>query len=109
MKRKSSKSTELTKLQALFATIPENKKKLCEKLIQNAAFMAETLEELQATVKKEGAVVTIVNGNGFEVQQENPAQKSYNTMINRYSTIIRQLSDMLPVESECDELGDLIG
>lgn len=87
---------EIAKLKKIFKEIPEDKKKLCEKLIQNAAFMSVTLEELQETVIQEGAIASFVNGNGFSVLQEHPAQKSYNAMINRYSSVIRQLQDLLP-------------
>lgn len=87
---------EIEKLNGIFANIAVDKKELCAKLIQNAAFMSVTLEELQEKINTEGAVMNFVNGNGFETIQEHPAQKSYNTMINRYSAVIRQLSDLLP-------------
>lgn len=87
---------EIEKLNAIFANIAEDKKSLCAKLIQNAAFMSVTLEELQEKINTEGAVMNFINGNGFVTIQEHPAQKSYNTMINRYSAVIRQLSDLLP-------------
>lgn len=89
-------SKEIKKLNSIFENISEDKKELCNNLIQNAAFMAVTLADLQKTIQEEGAIITSVNGNGFETMQEHPAQKSYNTMINRYSAVIRQLSDLLP-------------
>lgn len=89
-------SEEIERLSEIFADIAANKKALCEKLIQNAAFMAVTLEDLQETIQEEGAVINFINGNGFETMQEHPAQKSYNTMINRYSSVIKQLQDLLP-------------
>lgn len=98
-------SKEMEKLKKIFTEISEDKKKLCEKLIQNAAFMAVTLEDLQEMIQKEGAVKTFINGNGFETVQEHPAQKSYNTMINRYSSIIRQLQDLLPDSKQETILG----
>lgn len=87
---------EKNRLKKIFKDISEDKKKLCEPLMQNAAFMAVTLEELQKNIASEGAVIMAVNGNGFETLQENPSQKSYNTMINRYTAIIKQLQDLLP-------------
>lgn len=87
---------EKSRLKRIFKDISEDKKKLCEPLMQNAAFMVVTLEELQKSIADEGAVIKAVNGNGFMTTQENPAQKSYNTMINRYTVIIKQLQDLLP-------------
>ena len=41
---------------------------------------------------------------------EHPAQKSYNTMINRYTALMAKLIDMLPEESKAnDELLNFIG
>lgn len=87
---------EQAKLNKIFKNIGEDKKKLSENLIKNAAFMSVNLAELQEDIAEKGAVIVCVNGNGFEVAQENPAQKSYNTMIQRYTAVIKQLSDMLP-------------
>lgn len=87
---------EKTKLEGIFKDIPENKKKLCAKLIENAAFMAVTLEDLQEIVNEEGPVITATNGNGFDITQEHPAQKSYVSMLAKYSTVINQLQNLLP-------------
>ena len=58
--------------------------------------MSVTLEELQEDIKERGPIVTGTNGNGFTVSTENPSQKSYNVMISRYTTIIKQLEELLP-------------
>ena len=65
-----------------------------EKLAVEAEFMAQTLEVLKADIAENGPVVTHINGNGFEVRQENPAQKSYNTMIKNYNAAISALAKM---------------
>ena len=87
---------EKNRLKKIFSEISESKRKLAEPLIENAAFMRITLEDLQQQVNDEGAVIEAVNGNGFKTQQEHPAQKSYNVMMNRYSATIKQLTDLLP-------------
>ncbi len=89
-------AAEKRKLVKIFEEIPENKKKLCSKLIDNAAFMAVTLEDLQKTINDEGPVLVSVNGNGFEITQEHPAQKSYISMMGKYSAVIGQLTNLLP-------------
>lgn len=87
---------ELRKLKKIFADIPENKKQLCGNLIQNAAFMAVTLRELQEEVLLNGAIIPTKSGNGFETIKDNPAQKAYTTMIARYAQVIGQLQGLLP-------------
>lgn len=99
---------ELRKLKSLYKGLPKNKQKLCEKLIGNAAFMAVTLEDLQAQVVKEGAVVKGKNGNGFQVRSEHPAQKSYNVMIGKYTAVIAKLDEMLPEEIGESKLGKFL-
>ena len=90
--------TEYRKILKLFKGLPENKLKLVLPLIENAAFMVVTLRELQEKINDEGAIYEHRNGNGFMVIEEHPAQKSYNTMINRYNTIVLKLAEMLPEE-----------
>lgn len=96
MKKEAKIKKEIKKLNNLYASIPENKKELVQGLIENAAFMKVTLEELQLKVNEEGTVITSKNGNGFDVTQEHPAQKSYNTMINRYTAVMSKLAELLP-------------
>ena len=48
------------------------------------------------------------NGNGFNVTQEHPAQKSYNTMIGKYTAVIAKLDEMLPEEIGENKLGKFL-
>lgn len=95
---------ELVKLTKIFANIPQSKKDLVETLIQNAAFMAATLAELQEIINEEGPVITSTNGNGFDVTQEHPAQRSYVGMMAKYTTVINQLSALLP-DAKAESVG----
>lgn len=99
---------EYKRISKLFEGMPENKRQLTEKLIRNCAFMAVTLEELQALVNEEGAVVYSTNGNGFETRSEHPAQKSYNTMIKNFNATIKQLNDLMPEKQNVSKLAELM-
>lgn len=99
---------ELRKIKVLYKDIPKNQQKLCEKLMENAAFMAVTLEDLQAEVNKKGAIIRQKNGNGFNVTQESPAQKSYNVMIGKYTAVVAKLDEMLPEEISESKLGKFL-
>lgn len=110
MPKVKQEKTDLEVFESLYESIDEKKKPLAEKLYQQAIFMEKTLIELQNDVIENGAILKTVNGNGFDVVMENPAQKSYNTMINRYTALMAKLIDMLPEESNTsDELLDFIG
>lgn len=87
---------EYQRLAKLYEGLPPNKRELTDGLLTNAAFMAATLEELQETINRDGAVITAQGGNGFESIKEHPAQKSYNVMIGRYNNVLKTLDDLLP-------------
>lgn len=97
---------EKNKLNKLFKEIPEDKKKMVAGLIERAAFMKATLEDLEEEVNRDGATVLMENGKQI-MRIENPAQKSYNTMINRYSSVMKQLNDLHDREiNTTTEIGD---
>lgn len=101
--------SKIKKYRALFKHLEKDKKILAEKLYKQAAFMEVTLDNLQQTINEEGPVIESINGNGFTTTQEHPAQKSYNTMIRNYNTVIKTLSDMLPEDTEeKDELTEFL-
>lgn len=96
------KQNELIEIEAKtlrdqFKDIFGNKRAIAFKLIDRVAFMAITLKILEENIKTKGPVVKMENGKQ-KLVIENPAQKSYNTMINRYSTAIDKLTSMLPKE-----------
>lgn len=99
-------SNEVKRIKKILKDVDKDKLSLNEKLIQNAAFMSATLLELQEKIKTEGAVIKSINGNGFEVMGEHPAQKSYNTMINRFASTMKQLTGLLPDGETRIELDD---
>lgn len=86
---------EITKLKKLFADLPVNKLKAAEGLIQEAAFMKATLGEARKMIDKSGILDWFEQGpNAY--YREHPATKVYNTMIQRYATVCKQLFDMVP-------------
>ena len=109
MEKDKSIKSDLRKLNKQYANIDKTKYPSADKLIQEIAFMKITLDELKAKINSEGAIVEGVIGNGFVEKSENPAQKSYNIMINNYNAVNRSLNDMLPQDAEtADELLDFL-
>jgi len=93
-KEKMIKS-EILKLKRLFKTLPKDKIKAAEGLIHEAAFMRATLAEARETIDKEGILDWFEQGSNA-YYREHPATKVYNTMIQRYATVCKQLFDMIP-------------
>lgn len=94
---------ETNKLKKLFKELPENKKKMAEKLIENASFMSITLDELKEDIKIYGIKETYVNGKDQFGFKESIESKSYNVMVKNYMNIIKQLNDMLPEDKKINE------
>lgn len=94
---------EVNRLKKLFADLEENKKKLAKNLIENAAFMSITLEDLKKDIVKYGVKETYVNGKDQFGFKESIESKTYNTMIKNYMNIIKQLNDMMPEQKKIDE------
>ena len=110
MAKVKNKSKELEKLKKIFKDIEPGKRQTVEKLISNAAFMAESLDELQEIIREKGYIEEYKNGanqSGFKKCSE---VDIYNTMIKNYSSIVKQLIDILPDESKGggDELLEFI-
>lgn len=103
MEKEKQIKNEIAELNKIFRDIPSDQAKLVEGLIQNAAFMRVTLEELQKEVIENGAVIQCQSGNGFDTIKDNPAQKAYTTMVSRYTQIIKQLSELLPTGGGTDD------
>lgn len=93
---------EITRLSNIFKDLDEERKEIAKSLIQNASFMKVTLEQLQDDVKTKGATYLFEQGSQKMIV-ENPSQKSYNTMINRYAAIYKQLADLLPKGNKQDQ------
>ena len=106
MARAKKKPSFAKQLEKIVKEIPEEQRVFGEKLAAEIEWMAGTLTELKNLVDEQGAVITTTNGNGFEVMTENPAQKSYNTMIKNYTAAIKQLTGFLPESAEVPEIDE---
>ena len=94
---------ETQKLRKLFKDLTDNKKKMAEKLIENASFMSITLDELKEDIKLYGVKEPYVNGKDQFGFKESIESKTYNTMVKNYMNIVKQLNDMLPEEKKINE------
>ena len=98
---------ELTRLRKSFKPLPEDKRRLAEGLMQEAAFMRVTLEETREIIDQEGVIELFEQGKQ-RFLREHPATKVYAALINRYSAVVKQLIDLLPDDdkqkTETDEL-----
>ena len=96
---------EIAKWNELFSEISEDKKEAAQRLIEQAAFMKVTLDILKVNIQLDGATYWFEQGKQ-KMLVENPAQKSYNTMINRYTTVCNSLFNLLPKGNDTNDDDD---
>lgn len=87
---------EMNKLKKIYKDLDEKTKKAVNSLMENAAFMIVTLEDLQETMKINGVVSEYQNGENQWGTKKSPEVEIYNTMIKNHMSIIKQLTDLLP-------------
>ncbi|EUJ41969.1 hypothetical protein [Brochothrix campestris] len=95
MKNKTKIKRRYDNLVKIFDEIPEEKVRVAKPLMQRLAFMQVTLEKLEEEVNEYGPIILMENGKQV-MNIENPAQKSYNAMINRYNAMYSKVLDLLP-------------
>jgi tryptophanyl-tRNA synthetase len=93
----------VSRLNSLLKSLDPKRKKAIASLINNAAFMAVTLEDLQRDINKHGVTEQYQNGANQFGTKKSSAAEVYNTMIKNYSQSIKQLTDLLPKEAPKEE------
>ena len=90
-------AVEIEKWNDVFEDLSEDKKQVAERLIEQVAFMKITLDILKVNIQLDGATYLFKQGKQ-EMIIENPAQKSYVAMMNRYTAACNSLFNLLPKE-----------
>lgn len=105
-KRNALIRSEKKKLKIILENMDEKTRSTCERLTDEAAFMAATLEELRKIISRDGPVETYQNGENQKGLKKSAAVEAYDKMVNTYTKVTRQLVDMLPKTIKlCDENG----
>ena len=95
MRRSKTFTTILQKL-------PEDKKPIGEKLVKELGFMEKTLERLKEQIAENGEIEHFQQGKQ-DFYRESPALKAYNTTVQRYSVMYRQLTDLMGKSVEAEK------
>ena len=71
-----------------------------DSLVDEAAFMAASLYELREIINEKGYVETYQNGANQKGVKKCSEVEIYNTMIKNYSSVVKQLTDLIPKKQE---------
>lgn len=91
---------EMKKLKYIADLMPEDRKKITEGLITDAAFMAEQLEELRKKIKENGWAEEYQNGENQRGRKTTVEGDNYIKLQKLYASTIKQLTDQLPAPTE---------
>ena len=98
MDRDKRIAQELARISVHFKRVDANQRAMIEPLLQNAAFMAITLQDLQKIINSEGATDEYCNGANQYGEKPSASLQAYNSMIKNYAGVIKALSQLLPKE-----------
>ena len=79
-----------------FSDLDENQLAIVEPLIQNAAFMRCTLDDLQAIINREGVIDKYMNGAAQFGLKSSASLQSYNSLVKNYAAVVKVLLSYLP-------------
>ena len=100
-------SKEMKKLKKILKEIPQDRQAVAQSLYTELVFMQKTLETLRQQVEEEGPTAMFKQGKQ-EFLREHPALKGYNTTVQRYSLLYKQLTDLLPPTAGTQQSDPLI-
>ena len=102
---------EIRKINVLFKDLDRSVKKTVESLIQNAAYMAVTLRDLQNTLDSEGLICEYQNGENQWGTKKSPEVEIYNTMVKNFISAMKATNDYLPkdkMKKDDDDFEDFV-
>ena len=91
-----------TAFDEILKKIPEDKRYIGEKLITELTFLERTLYRLREQIIETGEVEHFQQGKQ-DFLRESPALKAYNTTVQRYSVMYRQLTDLMGKSVEAEK------
>ncbi|UUM12448.1 hypothetical protein NQU17_02475 [Clostridiaceae bacterium HFYG-1003] len=96
--------SEKNRLVRIYKEISKENKSIIDGLINRAAFMRVTLEDMEKDLDDKGFVEEFSQSEKLEpYERERPVARLYNTMNKNYQSIIKQLSDLLPAEKPIEK------
>ena len=110
---KAKKTTRIKKekerLLAIFLDLDPNKLKVCATLIDRAAFITVSLEDLELELNEKGWTETYTNGRNQEGVKKSAAAEAHISLTKNLNAIIKQLLELVPPAQKASRLDALLG
>lgn len=98
IKTMTKEQQEFERLSELYKDISEDRRKLVEGLIVQAARLRVKLDELWSDISENGTTMLVTRG-GTTTEQERPASKTFTALDKSYRSTLKQLDELLPEKS----------
>ena len=86
--------------------IDENQKDIVKSLVEEAAFMRVTLQNLRTAISVNGVVDTYQNGENQSSRKKSTEVDIYNTMIKNYNATVKQIIDVVSKQPGRGDVND---
>ena len=109
---KASKETRIKRenkrLQGVFKDLEPNKLKTCQALIDRAAFITISLEDLEEQLNLTGWVETYQNGENQSGMKKAAAADVHISLTKNLNAIMKQLLELVPPEQKGSRLAEMM-
>ena len=100
---KGPSKKELGRFADTYKAAGKEQQQICLQLILNAVFMEEQLTQLQAQIREKGVKSEYQNGENQWGEKKSVEVDVYNAMIKNYTSVIKQINDLLPDAPAADD------
>ena len=97
---------EQNRIKKIYKNLPKEQLEIAKKLIERAAYMLVSLEDMEAKINEDGLVVKMPQG-AYTIERAHPLLQPYNAMVKNYNATIKQLSELSP-NTEADKAGQAL-
>lgn len=106
LKREKAVAREVDRLTKNFSKIDGKRRAIIRGLIERAAFMRVSLDDLEKDLNTNGFTELFSQGDQAPYERKRPTAELYNTMNANYQKIIKQLTDLVPRDEPQKEQSD---
>lgn len=104
-----TKASFLDEMKRIYRELSPEKKVICFGMLEEAAFLKETLSKLRDEINKEGYTDEYKNGENQYGRKVSATLQSYNATLKNYYVLMEKLMRMFPLaEEEANELLELM-
>lgn len=97
---------EQNRIKKIYKNLPKEQLEIAKKLIERAAYMLVSLEDMEAKINEDGLVVEMPQG-AYKIERAHPLLQPYNAMVKNYNATIKQLLELSP-NTEADKAGQAL-